>query len=84
MNRKYDKELDKLHRKQSEAALQLHTDRSLESLRTEIQSEISGLINCEIESEVFYKTMLECLTVFKDRHMELRLKYLPQKFHFAD
>jgi hypothetical protein len=33
---------------------------------------------------VFCKTMLDNLTVFKDRHMELRLDGLPLVFWFAE
>ena len=31
---------------------------NFENLRTEIQSEISGILNSEIESEIFYKTIV--------------------------
>lgn len=52
-------------------------------LKEAIQGEIAALLRCETESEVLSKTLLDSLTVFKDRHMELRLNYLPQVFRFA-
>lgn len=58
-------------------------NRDFKTLRTTIQTAVSDILNVEIESEVFYKTMLDSLTVFKDRHMELRLNLLPQVFQFT-
>lgn len=53
-----------------------------DSLRTSIQEEITAILNGKKDSEVFSKTILYSLTVYKDRHMELRLNHLPHVFHF--
>ena len=84
MNRKYNKQLEELECRQEEAELRQQEKRESKALRAAIQAEVSGILNGEIESEVFCKTMLESLIVFKDRHMELRLKLLPQVFHFVE
>ena len=83
MNRKYDSLVEDLHHRKKEAELRQYTDRDIKALRTAIQTEVFGVLNGEIESEIFYKTMLDSLTVFKDRHMELRLNLLPHVFRFA-
>ena len=83
MNRKYTKQLENLCQRQKEAELRQQEKRDSKALRVAIQDEISGILNGEIESEVFYKTMLDSLTVFKDRHLELRLNLLPQVFQFV-
>lgn len=83
MNRKYDGQMKDLRRQKKEAELRRYENRDSKALRTAIQMEVSGILNGEIESEVFCKTMLDSLTVFKDRHMELRLHLLPQVFRFA-
>ncbi len=83
MNRKYDGQIEALWQRQREAELRQQEKQDSQNLRAAIQSEVSGILNGEIESEVFYKTMLECLTVFKDRHMELRLHGLPHVFRFT-
>jgi len=49
-----------------------------------IQEKVTAILNGDIDSEVFYKVLLQSLTVFKDRHMELRLNWLPQVFFFAE
>ena len=79
MNRKYDSQLKDLHRRQANLRRE---KRDSETLDAEIRSEVSGILNGEIESEVFCKTMLDSLTVFRDRHMELRLNQLPMIFRF--
>ena len=47
-----------------------------------IQEEVRKLLSGELESEVFYRHLLERLTVFKDRHLELKLHHLPMVFRF--
>ena len=76
-------ELEELRQKQKEAEFRQRDNRDPKTLRAALQSEITGILNGEIESEVFFKTLLDSLTVFKDRHMELRLNLLPQVFQFA-
>jgi hypothetical protein len=83
MNRKYDSQMEDLHQRKKEAELRQNEKRDYKELHTDIQTKVSGILNGEIESEVFCKTMLDSLTVFKDRHMELRLKLLPQVFLFT-
>jgi DNA invertase Pin-like site-specific DNA recombinase len=83
INRKYDGQMEDLRRQKKEAELRRYENRDSKELRTVIQAEISDILNGEIESEVFCKTMLDSLTVFKDRHMELRLHLLPQVFRFT-
>jgi len=47
-----------------------------------LESEVSGILKGETESQVFWKNMLESLTVYRDRHMELKLQGLSRIFHF--
>lgn len=51
-------------------------------LEEDIRKEAAAILTMERESEVFCKTILDSITVFKDRHLELRLKELPAVFHF--
>ena len=80
MNQRYDSQLDTLRERLEKLKEDKPTSREIKSC---IQEEITGLLNGEIESEAFYKHLLERLTVFKDRHMELKLNHLPMVFHFA-
>ena len=81
MNQKYDSQIKDLRQRQIHAELCQQENRDSKTLQTSIQYEISAILNGEIENEVFCKTMLESLIVFQD-HMELRLNFLPQVFHF--
>ena len=70
--------------KRLEAALMLKENRqNSEALRSKIKSEVTAILRGDTESEVFCKTLLQSLTVFKDRHMELQLNWLPHVFHFT-
>ena len=81
---KYEQQLSDLRKRLEEAQNRKDSNHDSAALRTQIQSEVSAILNGETESEVFYKTILESLTAFKDRHMELRLNWLPQVFYFAE
>ena len=83
MNRKYDDQLEALRKQQKEAEDRRREKKDITSLRETIESEVKAILTMETESEVFSKTLVESLTVFKDRHMELRLNCLPQIFQFA-
>ena len=83
MKKKYDHQLECLHQRLIIAHQRHQEQRDSNSLRFLIRSEVTAILNMETESEVFCKTMLDSLTVFKDRHMELRLNGLPQVFRFT-
>ena len=83
MNLKYDNQIKKLQQRKKEIEHIHHKNRDSKALRTAIQSEAAGILNGEIESEILCKSMLDSLTVFKDRHIELRLVSLPHVFQFT-
>ena len=80
---KYECQLTDLRKRLEEAQNRKDKNQDSAAVKTQIQSEVSAILKGETESEVFYKTLLQSLTVFKDRHMELRLNWLPQVFHFS-
>lgn len=83
MSRKYDRQIEELHLRWKDVELRQKEKRDAKTLRSTIQLEVADILSGKIESEVFYKSMLNSLTVFKDRHMELRLNLLSQLFLFA-
>jgi len=83
MNRRYGSQMEELRQRQKDAEFRQRQNRDSNALRATIQSEVSDILNGKIESDVFCKTMLESLTVYKDRHMDLRLNFLPQVFRFS-
>ena len=80
MNRRYDAQLASLRERLENME---EGKRTPQEIRAGIQKELAGLLGGEIESEAFYKHLLDGLTVYQDRHLELRLRYLPQVFLFA-
>ena len=54
----------------------------LQKIKASVRAEIIRLLEGQKQSEVFYKHMVDRLTVFKDRHLELRLNHLDQCFWF--
>lgn len=83
MKGRYDAQLDALRQRifQAEHNHQGNVDRN--KLKNTIAADLAAIFSGEIECNVFYKTLLHSITVFQDRHMELRLNGLPQVFRFV-
>ena len=83
MKNRYEQQLVALRERLVKAEEWKNANRSTEQLKAAIQGEVTSILNCETESEVLYKNILNSIIVFKDRHLELRLNHLPQVFQFA-
>lgn len=83
MLRKYEQQLTELRQRLDDVRAWKEKILDPAGLRSNIESEVTAIINGDMVSEVFYKNMLESLTVFKDRHLELRLNQLPHVFRFC-
>ena len=83
MTGKYEQQLNNLRQQLEKTEERKEKNQDLAARRHAIQSVVRAILDGETESEVFCKTLLESLTVFKDRHLELRLNWLPHVFHFA-
>lgn len=84
MKLRYDKQLEALKTKIAKAKTCQNKDDDPNHLKEVIQAEAYAILKMEVESEVFCKTVLHQLTVFKDRHMELSLNHLSHVFVFAE
>ena len=84
MKSRYEAQEEAMRLRLKEAQLRQTKCRNAESLSDAIRAELSGILSGKIESDVFCRAMVKSLTVFKDRHMELRLQFLPQVFRFRD
>lgn len=81
---KYEQQLTALRKRLEKAQQRKDSKQDSAALRAQIKLEVCSILNGEIDSEVFYKTMLQSLIVFKDRHIELRLNWLNYVFHFLE
>ena len=79
MNRKYDEQIRDLENLLSNQEKMSDSTQ----LRIKIEREINNLLNGSTQSEVFYKNLVERLTVFKDKHTELQLRHLTMRFCFV-
>lgn len=79
MKQKYEDQIASLSQK-LDMARQAAANIKIDDIQDELESILSG----KKESEVFYKMILHSLTVYKDRHMELRLNHLPLVFRFVE
>lgn len=84
MKQRYEIQTENLRERLKKAEEQLSKKETTGQMKEALKAEVESILNGEVESEMFSKTILNRLTVFKDRHMELRLKDLPQIFYFVE
>lgn len=58
--------------------------RSISDSGENIKEYLLSILRGNKESEILYKMILREITVFKDKHMELRMHHLPHVFHFRE
>ena len=83
MNEKYDGQLADLQSRLQEVRQKesLHCDTA--QLAGDVRREVTAVVRCETNSEVFYKNILDHMTVFRDDRVELHLNLLPHKWVFT-
>lgn len=82
MKQRYGVELDALEKKRKCAEESEKAITDLHRLTAELRAALGSILRGETHSEVFSKTMLHSLTIYRDRHMELKLNDLPHIFCF--
>lgn len=83
LNERYDRELDVLRVRLEAARIQEKSACEAETLRNNMEQKITAIVGGGIGSEVFYKTLLDRMVVWKDKRVEVHLNFLPQKWVFA-
>ena len=83
MNDRYDAKLAAL-RERLQAAREREAMRyDTESLAADVRAQVRAILSGETDSEVFYKNILDQMTVWPDSRVELRLNLLPMKWIFV-
>lgn len=81
LKQRYDQELYKLQTLETSNKAAILTKQALSHT---IESELSAILDGVGECDVFIKTILHSITVFRDRHIELKLQNLPHIFYFTE
>ena len=81
---RYAQQLKQLKLRLEQVQLLQAAGQNLEQRKAEITVKLQSILCVETESDIFCKSVLEQLTVWKDRHMELRLQHLTQVFYFTE
>ena len=82
LKQRYDEQLATLRRRLAHTEDRQTHHRDVQTIRDNIEREVSDVLNGVQESDILAKTIVHSLTVFKDRHLELKLYHLPHIFHF--
>lgn len=83
MKEKYTWQITDLQTRIALARQQKQENRDPEARKTALISAIWDFLTGEAESVVFCKTMVDRLTVYPDRHMELKLNHLDLIFPYT-
>ena len=82
MNERYDRELAALHSRMDAAKVKKGSGAEPAALRDDVQRQVTAILSGDQENEAFLKNVLDHMTVFPDRRIEVSLNRLPQKWSF--
>ncbi|MCQ2431778.1 MAG: recombinase family protein [Clostridia bacterium] len=83
MNEKYDGQLADLQSRLQAIRQKENLRYDTAQLAGDIRKEVTAIVRGETGSEVFFKNILDHMTVFRDDRVELRLNLLPHKWVFV-
>ena len=81
MNAEYDRRIAELTEKIAAAEKPESLDTA--ALEKDIRVKVTGIISGETASDNFYGNLLDHITAYPDRHMEVHLKLLPTKWIYV-
>lgn len=88
MNAEYDKKIAELTVQITVAEKKMHFHYEISDREKEVQQTIRNIVYCktannEANTNIFYSNLLEQITVFPDKRMEVSLKLLPTKWLYV-
>ena len=83
MTGRYDQEAAGLRERLSRAGVRPEISCAKAALRDDIRRRVANLVNGEGDSEIFCKTILDHMVVYRDQRVEVRLNLLPQTWCFV-
>ena len=83
MTGRYDQEAAELRERLARTGARSESSCEKAALRDDIRRRVAGLVNGEGDSEIFCKTILDHMVVYRDQRVEVRLNLLPQTWCFV-
>lgn len=83
MNDEYDKQIEELTFKIETAEKRENLSFDTSTLERDIREKVRGIVKCETATDNFYGNLLDHITAYPDRRLELRLKLLPTKWVYV-
>ena len=83
MNERYDQELAALEQRMQAVREKQKLCYDASSLADDVRQKVKAIVCGETDSEVFYKNILDHMTVYRGGRVELHLNLLPQKWVFV-
>ena len=83
MNERYDQELAALEQRMQAVREKQKLCYDASSLADDVRQKVKAIVCGETDSDVFYKNILDHMTVYRGGRVELRLNLLPQKWVFV-
>lgn len=83
MNRRYDSQIAALRARLDDARADAESDDHGEGLEQKLRGQIGEIAACKTDSEIFYRNLLDKMTVYRDGRVEVQLNHLPRKWVFS-
>lgn len=83
MNERYDRELEALQKRLNAVQAKKRVDYDTAMFREDIKRHVSDILNQGTSGDVFYRNLLDHLTVYPDKRVEVQLNLLPHKWIYV-
>lgn len=83
MNERYDNQLTELNERLDAVRTREKMRYDTSQLQEDVRKQVTDIVSCKTDSEVFYKNLLDKMVVYPDSRVELKLNLLPQKWVFV-
>lgn len=83
MNERYDGQLSELNERLQGVRAKEKMRYDISKLQEDVRKQVTDIVSCKSDSEVFYKNLLHKMVVYHDNRVEVKLNLLPQKWVFV-
>lgn len=83
MNREYDRRIVKLNKEIAASEKQENLPRQRALLEKELHAKVMDIVSGKTACGNFYGNLLDYITAYPDRHLEVRLKFFPGKWTYT-
>lgn len=82
LNERYNRGLSALQNRLDEVKAKENSTNEMANLQDDVKKSIAAIVNGTVNSDIFYRILLDHIVVYQNNRVEVCLNHLPQKWNF--